>query len=452
MDKRERNISLVTPSIRSSQTKDLVCVFEKIGYRCQIDTISSHNTPNNDGQYQQVLFISNSDYSSDLPAQFRSWPEQPLLAIFSEDVPWDSEILSFCSEVLTWPCSKSELRFRLERVFGTDEEQFDDLLSVEFMRLNMIGQAPSFLQVLSMIRRMAKYDATILINGETGTGKELVARALHYLGHSHDGPFIAVNCGGIPDELFENELFGHVTGAYTDAKRRQHGYVEQAEGGTLFLDEIDALSHKSQTTLLRFLQDQFYKPLGSEKLRRANIRLVAATNTNLRMLVASQQFRQDLMFRLDVMSVELPALRERPGDAMLLANHFVKKYSCEYDKPIRLLHPQFQRWIQGHVWPGNIRELENTILRSFLLSEGMYISHIDLHDTETGQSLSLGSFNEQKARAIDGFERQYLDRILIHTHGNVSLAAKLAGKERRALGKLLQKHGINRLDYMQGEY
>ena len=448
MDKRERNISLVTPAIRCPLIKHLACTFNKLGYKCQADPISTQNPCGYESGHYQVLFISEPEYSIQLLAHLRHWPEQPRLAIFAENVPWNFEILNYCSEVLTWPCSHSELVFRLGRVFAAAEDQPEGLLSDAFELLNMIGRAPAFVQVKALVRRMAKYDTTILVSGETGTGKELVARALHYLGNSPDGPFIAVNCGGIPDELFENELFGHVTGAYTDARSKQLGYVEQAHGGTLFLDEIDALSLKFQTTLLRFLQDQFYKPLGSEKARHADVRLVAATNTNLRGLVAAHQFRQDLLFRLDVMSVELPALRDRPGDARLLAKHFISKFSREYGKPAQPLHPEFQDWIDNHSWPGNIRELENTILRSFLLSEGLYVSHFDLHETETGQPLSLGRFSEQKARAIDGFERQYLDRLLIETQGNVSHAAKLAGKERRALGKLLQKHGINRLDYV----
>jgi DNA-binding NtrC family response regulator len=394
------------------------------------------------------LFVSNADWAQKLSLRLRRWPQRPRLVIFSEDIPWDREILDSCAEVLTWPCSKSELLFRLEHIFPVTEDQTDDLLADAFVRMNMIGQAPAFERVLTMVRRLAKYDATVLVSGETGTGKELVARALHYLGDTGDGPFIAVNCGGIPDELIENELFGHVTGAYTDARKNQVGYVEQANGGTLFLDEIDALSLKSQTSLLRFLQDQMYKPLGSEKLRQTSVRLIAATNTNLRALVAEQLFRQDLLYRLDVLKIELPALRDRPGDALLLARHFIKKYSNEYSRPIKPLHPEFESWIQDYAWPGNIRELENTLLRSFLLSEGAYVSRFGLQDTESGQTLSLGSFSEQKAKAIDGFERQYLDRLLIETRGNVSHAAKLAGKERRSLGKLLQKHGINRLDYV----
>ncbi|MCP4463714.1 MAG: sigma-54-dependent Fis family transcriptional regulator [Planctomycetaceae bacterium] len=316
----------------------------------------------------------------------------------------------------------------------------------------MIGEAPSFLRARSLIQRIAKYDANILISGETGTGKDLAARALHYLGKFSDGPFIAVNCGGIPDELFENELFGHVTGAYTDAKGKQLGYIEQADGGTLFLDEIDTLSLKAQTTLLRFLQDQCYKPLGSQKIRHTSIRIIAATNSNLRVLVEARQFRQDLLFRLDVLPIELPSLRDRPGDAVLLAEHFIKKFSREFEKPILPLHPDFLGWMETYSWPGNIRELENTLLRAFLLSEGMHVVRIDVQNSNLDEPNALGKFNEQKARAIDGFERRYLDRLLIESHGNVSRAAKLAGKERRALGKLLQKHGINRLDYVSGDH
>jgi DNA-binding NtrC family response regulator len=445
----ERIVQIIAPTSQCAQLSHFACSLEKLGYKPQIVSIPADKHTKINHQHGQLLFLSDSDSLTELKAQLNDWQTTPQLVAFAQGMSWDRDILNICSEVMTWPCPNSELLFRLEHAFSRLENSSDDMLSEVLIRLNMIGQAPSFLQALSLIRRIAKYEATVLISGETGTGKELAARAIHYLSETSDGPFVPVNCGGIPDELFENELFGHTRGAYTDAKGKQCGYVEQANGGTLFLDEIDALSLKSQTTLLRLLQDQFYKPLGSEKLRHANIRIVAATNANLLAMVNAQQFRQDLLFRLDVLSIELPALRHRAGDAARLAEYFITKFSREYGKAPRPLHPLFLSWIQDHSWPGNIRELENTILRAFLLSDGKFVSHSDEHEEESVGTMSLGRFNEQKARAIAGFERQYLERLLIQAEGNISLAAKLAGKERRALGKLLQKHGINRVDFVQ---
>ncbi len=451
MKNRERVLSLITPTESATQLSQLIGVLGELGYRTRIVS-PDENIADLNVKDMQVLYVSSPEQLASLLPELSRWSSAPRLAILAQGVPWDRGILNSCSEVMSWPGKRSELLFRLERSFPVKGESANDLFSELSMRMNMIGEAPAFLRALSVIRRISRYRAMVLISGETGTGKELAARAIHYLGDSCDGPFVPVNCGGIPDELFDNELFGHAQGAYTDAKGKQCGYVEQACGGTLFLDEIDALSLKSQTTLLRLLQDQSYKPLGSERSKHANIRIIAATNTDLHARVEAQEFRQDLLFRLDVLSLHLPALRERPGDAVLLAEHFIRKFSREYNKPARPLHSNFLNWIQCYTWPGNVRELENTLLRAFLLSEGRLIALRDEEPDEAVDPQSQGGFNEQKARAIDLFERQYLERLLNHTQGNISRAARLAGKERRALGKLLQKHGIKRLDYKQGNH
>ncbi len=451
MEKRDRSVSVISPSGSCPQLNQLIRELEKLNYPARVVSQPAANLSDLHSDGRQILFLSQSDQMAGLLTKLRSTPVSPRLAILAKGMEWDREVLSFCTEVIAWPCGRAELAFRLEGAFNVDAGQTDLLVSELSARTHMLGQAPSFLEALSVMRCIAKYDATVLITGETGTGKELAASAIHYLGDSRDGPFVPVNCGGIPDELFENELFGHTTGAYTDAKGKQCGYVEHAAGGTLFLDEIDALSLKSQTTLLRFLQDQMYKPLGSETPRHANVRIIAATNVDLHGLVKAQQFRQDLLFRLDVLSVSLPPLRDRPGDAALLAGHFVRKFSRDYGKVARPLHPDFLHWINSHPWPGNIRELENTILRAFLLSDGMFVSQSIESDTPAPNELAFGQFGEQKAQAIAEFERGYLERLLDYAQGNISLAARLAGKERRALGKLLKKHGINRLDFVPGD-
>jgi DNA-binding NtrC family response regulator len=301
---------------------------------------------------------------------------------------------------------------------------------------------------MGALGRMLPCAAPVLIEGETGTGKELVARALHYLGPRAGGPFVPVNCGALPDHLLENELFGHERGAYTDARTASTGAIGAAAGGTLFLDEIEALSPKAQAALLRFLQDREYRPLGSSRALRSDARVVAASNADLRALSAGPAFRADLFFRLDVLSLRLPPLRERRGDIGLLAEHFVKRFCDEYGKARKALAPGALAMLEGHDWPGNVRELENLIHRSVLLADGPALfpqpaaADAKPQDTSQGSTLPGEPFAVAKARAIEAFERSYLTALLRATGGNVSEAARRADKERRALGKLLKKHAI----------
>ncbi|MCP4452718.1 MAG: AAA domain-containing protein, partial [Planctomycetes bacterium] len=216
------------------------------------------------------------------------------------------------------------------------ERNLEEVLT---LKLNLVGESDNFRKVIDDTRKYSKCDAPVLILGETGTGKEMFARAVHYVGSATDKPFVAVNCGALPDSLIENELFGHVKGAYTDARHSQCGLVEQAQGGTLFLDEIEALSHKGQVALLRFLHDYEYRPLGSRQTRQARLRLITATNEPLERLIEQGVFRKDLFYRINILSLALPPLRERAGDIRLLAQHFVAKYReyyAQYDKYLDL--------------------------------------------------------------------------------------------------------------------
>lgn len=313
----------------------------------------------------------------------------------------------------------------------------------------MIGQSPAFREIARLISRMAGCDAPVLVEGETGTGKELAARAIHYQSARRDNPFIPVNCGAIPDALFESELFGHRKGAFTDAKEHQPGLVALAEGGTLFLDEVDALSRKGQVTLLRFLQDQEYRPLGSRRMERGNVRILAASNADLGELAEEGAFRLDLLYRLRILCLRLAPLRERRGDVKLLAEHFLDSCRLRFGLGAKTLEPATLAWMEGHPWPGNVRELENLLSREYLLAEGATLS---IEPPAEGAPLPPGAgweaclrepnFRRAKAAAVAGFERAYLANLLHLAGGNVSLAAKLAGKERRSLGKLLKKHGL----------
>ncbi|MEP7100354.1 MAG: sigma-54 dependent transcriptional regulator [Burkholderiales bacterium] len=315
------------------------------------------------------------------------------------------------------------------------------------LRDEVIGEAPVFLAMLAQLQRVAASEAPVLIEGETGSGKELAARAIHYRGVRRVGPFVAVNCGALPDHLLEAELFGHERGAFTDAKLARRGLVAEANGGTLFLDEVDALSAKAQVALLRFVQDQRYRPLGSARELQTNVRLVAATNLPLAEALQQGRFRSDLMYRLKILHLELPPLREREGDAELLAAHFVRALCAKYRMPVRHFDADTLAWIRRHAWPGNVRELENWVHRELLMTEHLTIRSV--LDVAPDRSARIGvpavaNFQHAKAEAVRRFERDYVLAVLRQTCGNVTRAAQIAGKERRAFGKLLKKHGIDR--------
>lgn len=313
-------------------------------------------------------------------------------------------------------------------------------------RLNLIGSSPVFRETLHMLHRFAAVDATVLVSGESGTGKELAARAIHYLGARSERPFVPVNCGLFSDTLMESELFGHERGAFTDARRSHGGLISEANGGTLFLDEIDTLSPRAQGALLRFLQEKTYRRVGGTGQLSSDVRIVAASNANLSALVQARQFRQDLLFRLNVLHVTLPPLRERGQDALELSQAYVGRLRRQYDMPGKSLSEEALGAIMRYDWPGNVRELENLLLRDFLMSDGDVMNcdelRLKLAPQAGKRSEHQTDFNEAKARTVQEFERRYLSELLARTGGNVSRAARLAGKERSAFGKLLRKHGI----------
>jgi DNA-binding NtrC family response regulator len=327
----------------------------------------------------------------------------------------------------------------------------------EFALLSMIGASPAFTETVRRMGRIAARDATVLIEGETGSGKEVAARAIHYLGARRGRPFIPVNCGAIPDSLIEAEFFGHGRGAFTDAREARAGLIAQAQGGTLFLDEIDSLTPKAQVSLLRFLQDQKYKPVGRDVELKADVRIIAATNKSLSELANSEGFRSDLYHRLRILYLCIPPLRDREGDAEMLAQHFLRHYVKKYDLPPKRFAPEALRWIRNHQWPGNIRELDNAVHREVVFSDDEVIGfEAFASEAESNQEpvessgdyyATLG-FHTAKAKAVADFERGYLARILQIANGNVSAAARIAEKERRSFGKLLKKHGISREQFL----
>lgn len=322
----------------------------------------------------------------------------------------------------------------------------------------LIGTSTQYREMLRSLEKIAGFDTPVLIIGETGSGKDRVARAIHYLSHRRDRPFVPVNCGALPDHLVENELFGHRRGAYTDAREHQQGVIAQAEGGTLFLDEIDTLSAKAQVTLLRFLQDGSYRPLGASATVQANVRILAATHADLALAVESGTFRADLRYRLNVMELRVPPLRQRPGDIPLLARHVVQETARRYGLAVKPLHPDTLAWLQRQPWPGNVRELENWVQRAFLLSEGpavlirdaQTVAESTRRDPILSEQTDPLNFNAARRQALQAFEHAHLCHLMEISAGNVSQAARLAGKERRSLGKLLKAHGIEPARFRPG--
>jgi DNA-binding NtrC family response regulator len=308
--------------------------------------------------------------------------------------------------------------------------------------MELVGESPVFLGAARLLTRVARFDVPLLIEGETGTGKELAARSVHYQSARANRPFIPVNCGALPDSLVENELFGHERGAYTDARENRLGVVALADGGTLFLDEVDALSPKAQVALLRFLQDQRYRPLGASVDRRADVRIIAASNQDLHRLADRGQFRQDLLFRIKVLFVELPPLRLRVGDAKLLAEHFLERCARRYREPRKQLGASTERWLRDYTWPGNVRELENVIVRECLMTESEVVVYPPA-DAGRDATPSHVTYAAAKAAALADFDRRFLRDLLAQWSGNITRAAAAAGKDRRALGRLVHKYGLS---------
>ena len=287
----------------------------------------------------------------------------------------------------------------------------------------------------------------MVVTGETGTGKELCARALHYLSARRHRPFIPVDCAAFPENLFESEMFGHVRGAFTDAHRDQKGLIELASGGTLFLDEIDSLGLPIQAKLLRFIQERAYRPVGSPRFLNADVRIVVATNKDLEALVRDGKFRSDLFFRLNVVKLQMVALRERRSDIPILAQHFLDALAQENGTARKILPATVLRWLMQHDWPGNVRELYNVIQRADVFSPGRHIKIDTLCDSAVAESIatgSIGNFREARARTIESFERDFVVDALRRADGNVTRAASLVQKDRRVFGRLMKRYNIRR--------
>jgi two-component system response regulator GlrR len=317
---------------------------------------------------------------------------------------------------------------------------------------NLVGRSAPFREAMELVKLYAAWSAPLLIAGETGTGKELVARAVHYQSQRRHCPFIPVNCATLPDTLVESELFGHTRGAFTDASQARQGLVRLAEGGTLFLDEVEALSPRGQGVLLRFLQDSSYRALGGNQLHHADVRIVAASNVDLHEKAAARTFRDDLLYRLDAFRVSLPPLRERLDDLTLLVPHLLAKAAQQTDGSARRIGEPGLALLRAYDWPGNVRQLEHVLLKAHVVCQGSEVGADDLRRCapELAQvgvcavpaTTPPHSLRAAKRAAADQAERRFIEDWLSRTAGNISEAARLTGIERASLSRLVKKYGV----------
>jgi two-component system, NtrC family, response regulator GlrR len=376
----------------------------------------------------------------------RAFPDCSVLVITTHSDTFDFfQVLEMgASDFMLPPLRRSELVPRLTRQarITRRDDALVQKLKEDIGLKHIIGESPAFLDQVRCVPRFAQCNAPVLISGESGTGKEIFARAIHYLSSRADRPFVPVNCGALPENLVESEIFGHKRGAFTSAASDQAGLIREAEGGTLFLDEVDCLTPQAQVKLLRFLQDGEYRSVGSHQILHANIRVIAAANADFNHIVRSGKFREDLLYRLNVLSLKLPALRERGGDIILLADDFLERQAALAQTRPKSLSLAALNQLLSHSWPGNVRELQNVLLRAMVLSDRDSIEPSDLDLPGDGLATEQQSFRAMKSRAVQRFERDFLATVLRAHEGNITRAALAAKKNRRAFWELLRKHGL----------
>lgn len=344
-------------------------------------------------------------------------------------------------DFLAKPYELEELKVVLKRAFFIrDLGRVEDALAgdEEGSFLGMVGASPAIQEVFARIRRVSGSDASVLILGDSGTGKELAAQAIHQLSSRRDGPMIPINCGAIPSELLESELFGHEKGSFTGAHASRPGRIELAEGGTLFLDEIGEMPHLLQVKLLRFLQEGQIERVGGREVTHVNTRVVAASNQDLQASMESGAFRQDLFYRLAVIVIEMPPLRMREGDIPLLASHFLKKYAGDARRTVRGFTRQALIAMSKYPWPGNVRELENRVRRAVILSNSSQISISDLELEEVGDAVAESGLMEAREK----LEKEMILRALERNQGNKSRTAEDLKISRPTLYDLMEKFSI----------
>jgi len=396
-----------------------------------------------------IILIFKHGYVPDEEKYLRSLRSRhaipPLLAIIDPQCEGhDFEMDDF----IYTPVREADLIARIRRLtdssYRQEIEVTKQVLKMKYGKRRIIGEDPKLAEIMDRLIPMAGIEAPVLLMGETGTGKELFARAIHYLSPRADKPFVAINCGAIPETIFENELFGHAPGAYTDAKTAYKGHIAAAEGGTLYLDEVNSIPSRAQVTLLRFLQEGKYRPLGSSKYVCGDVRIISSSNIDLINPDGKTNIRRDLFYRLNVFSIDIPPLRKRKSDIPLLVSHFVRKYGSTLKKEKVKFSEAAIMKLMAYDWPGNVRELENVVQQSMVIASGSVVDedHIELkYDKALEQNIAV-SFRDKKSLIIDKFEKEYLKLALLYHNNDVSEAAQMAQMDRANFYRLLRKHNV----------
>jgi DNA-binding NtrC family response regulator len=354
------------------------------------------------------------------------------------------------------PFSNEEILIAIEKVLKFQELSFANKYRINkyrerFTFENIVTQSKKMMEIFELIKSILDLDTTVLIYGETGTGKELLANVIHFNSTRREKPFVKVNCAAIPDELFESELFGFKKGAFTGANKNKRGLFQMANGGTILLDEIGEIPLKLQPKLLRVIEDKKVISLGSERSIDIDVKIIATTNKNLRLEVEKGNFREDLFYRLNVIPIELPPLRERKEDIPLLARFFLKKYAEKFNKPIKSISEEAINTLINYSWPGNVRELENIIERAVIVEKKEIITDIEifLSGKKTNSVDLTASFKSAKTKVIEEFEKTYISGLLELYGGKLSQAAKHADMDIKNFWEKMKKYGIKRSVFLE---
>ncbi len=429
-------------------------MLKRFGYECLLETTAESALKDLETSMPDIVLtdlrMPGSSGFDVISAVKQSNPDVPVVLITAyADIPTAVEAMKKGAyDVIAKPFTSEQLEIVLERALRQkllkDENRRLRERLKETTSAELIGKGPAMREVLGLIERISQTEANVLITGESGTGKEMVARLIHQKSPRADKPFIPVDCAAIPENLIESELFGYEKGAFTGATTGREGLFEAASKGTVFLDEVGELPLLLQSKLLRVLQERKVRRLGSTRFITLDVRIISATNRELSRSVSEGLFREDLYYRLNVINIHLPPLRERREDIPVLALHFLKQYSAAYEKDIRGISADVMEMLEGYRWPGNVRELQNLIERAVILCNG---DDLTIHDMPSEfLAKGKGTFSELTTyqRAKETFEKQYLQNLIKSVSGNISKAARVAGLNRRTIYRLLEKHNLGK--------
>ncbi len=375
-------------------------------------------------------------------------PDVPIILITAyADIPTAVEAVKMGAyDVISKPFTSEQLQIVLERALNQKRLKEENRLLKKQLKVatdtEIVAKSVVMKEILAMVERVSSTDANVLITGESGTGKEMLARLIHKKSNRADSPFVPVDCAAIPENLLESELFGYEKGAFTGANTSKEGLFEAANGGTLFLDEVTELPFPMQSKLLRAIQERKIRRLGSNRYTSLDVRIVSATNRDIRKTVKDGLFREDLFYRLNVINIHLPPLRDRREDIPVLSLHFLKKYAAIYDKDIKGISAEVMDAFEAYSWPGNIRELQNLIERAVILCDSEKLTLNDIPreyiTMEPDMASNIATYKEAK----EEFEKKYLQGLLQKTSGNVTRAARIAGINRRTLHRLIKRYNL----------